>query len=246
MTAARKKSATATLRPTDSAADAGSGTFEGVLSAPSRDRDGDVLDPSGWKTPLPEQIPISVDHNMTVGGVVGSAQPYLDPAGNLCVRGVFANTEQGQRVRQLVAAGHLRGLSVEFLDNGDGTRDLLGGSVVYAPANIDAKVLSAKSAATNSTSTADGPTATVNVTELMQFVADVDALPGTAPTDLGGALQEVFEELVTLAPWLVPTDDTDDDPNDTGDEDGANESSDVEVANDLTAKALLAELVDFG
>ncbi|MGC4933863.1 hypothetical protein ACLQ3C_09270 [Gordonia sp. DT30] len=239
----RTKSATATLRPTDSAADAGPGSFEGVLSAPSRDRDGDVLHPDGWQQPLPDQIPISMDHDMSVGGVIGSAQPYLDSAGNLCVRGVFADTEQGQRVRQLVAAGHLRGLSVEFLDHGDGTRDLLGGSVVYAPANADARVTAAKSVAAPADD-GDAPQVEIDGDQLAQFISDVAALQGLGAADLPAALQVVSDQLDALAPWLADGDaTTDDDADLSGAADGANAVKSAAV--DLTAKSLLAELAVF-
>ena len=50
MTIVRKD---ATITPTGSD-DEFPGTFEVVLSAPTKDRDGDTLLPDDWKLPLPE------------------------------------------------------------------------------------------------------------------------------------------------------------------------------------------------
>ena len=74
------------------------GAFEVVLSAPTLDRDGEVIDSRAFD-PLPAHIPFDVDHSMTVTGTVGSGVPYYDESGNLRVKGTFASTPLGQEVR---------------------------------------------------------------------------------------------------------------------------------------------------
>jgi hypothetical protein len=48
------------------------GSFEVVLSAPTKDRDGDTLLPEEWKQPLPDHITFDSDHGMSVATTVGS------------------------------------------------------------------------------------------------------------------------------------------------------------------------------
>lgn len=195
------------------------GSFEAIISTPALDRDGDRLAPDGWKTPLPEHIPVSVDHKMTADSIVGSGRPYLDRDGSLRIRGTFASTDLGQTVRSLVNSGHLRTLSVEFLEQRGAKsaapqRELVGCSLVYLPSNREATVLSSKAAqavedfAAGSGSDEDEePTEPVNSldpTELSDFVNAVAELPATADEDLPDLLADLTTALADLAaPFLA-------------------------------------------
>jgi phage head maturation protease len=90
------------------------GTFDVILSAPTLDRDGEVIDSRAFD-PLPDHIPFDVDHSMTVAGTVGSGTPYYAEDGTLRVKGSFASTPLAQEVRTLVAEGHIRTTSVTFM-----------------------------------------------------------------------------------------------------------------------------------
>jgi len=134
------------------------GTFEAVLSAPTEDRDGETLLASEWKTPLPDRITVDVDHGMTVASTIGSAKPWIDDAGRLCISGTFASTPKAQEVRTLMNEGHINTTSVAYMTDRapqkDGkatvTRELLNAAVVAIPSNREALVLSSKSGARNS------------------------------------------------------------------------------------------------
>lgn len=132
----------------------GPGTFTAVLSAPTKDRDGDTLLPDGWKTPLPDRIPVDVDHSMSVAGTVGSAHPYIDEkTGDLMIDGTFASTPKAQEVRTLMKEGHINTTSVAFMNTKEPTKDgrtvnkreLLNAAIVAIPSNREALVTSAKS-----------------------------------------------------------------------------------------------------
>lgn len=128
------------------------GTFEVVLSAPTKDRDGDTLLPEEWKQPLPEHITFDQDHLMSVAGTVGSGKPRLDEkSGELIVSGTYSSLPRAQEVRTLVNEGHIRTTSVAFMTEKtvkDGkagtTRELLNGAFVAIPSNREALVLSSK------------------------------------------------------------------------------------------------------
>ena len=99
---------------------------------------------------LARSCAVNVGHTSDVSGIVASGKPFLDQRGNLRVRGKFAGTELGQRVRQLVNEGHLRGVSVEYLKTkaagGRPVNELVGGAFVMVPSNPSARVLSSKAA----------------------------------------------------------------------------------------------------
>lgn len=131
------------------------GSFQVILSAPTKDRDGDTLLPEEWKQPLPEHITFDADHGMSVATTVGSGRPYLDPdTGNLIVEGTYSSLPRAQEVRTLVNEGHIRTTSVAFMTEKsrekDGTttsvRELLNGAFVAIPSNREALVLSSKAA----------------------------------------------------------------------------------------------------
>lgn len=139
----------ATITNTD---DEGPGAFEVVLSAPTKDRDGDTLLPEDWKQPLPDHITFDSDHGMTVATTVGSGVPRIDEeTGNLIVSGSYSSLPRAQEVRTLVNEGHIRTTSVAFMTEKtekDGktvaTRELLNGAFVAIPSNREAVVLASK------------------------------------------------------------------------------------------------------
>lgn len=128
------------------------GSFDVVLSAPTLDRDGEVIDSRAFE-PLPEHITFDVDHGMSTSTTVGSGTPFYDDEGNLRVRGTFSSIPRAQEVRTLVREGHIRTTSVAFMSSEradlDGvphiTRaELLNGAFVAIPSNRQAVVLDAK------------------------------------------------------------------------------------------------------
>ncbi len=128
--------------------DAGNGTFEAIASKATLDRDGEIVD-TGAFSPLPEFVPIHVDHKMTSDALVGTGRPFYD-GDVLKVVGEFAGTSRAQEVRQLVTEGHLSSMSVGFYaakyKNVDGVPHVIGGellevSFVTVPANREARVL---------------------------------------------------------------------------------------------------------
>lgn len=102
----------ATITNTD---DAFPGSFEVILSAQTKDRDGDTLLKDGWKLPLPDHITFDQDHEMSVKGTVGSGVPRIDEeTGNLIVSGKYSSLQRAQDVRTLVNEGHIKTTSVAF------------------------------------------------------------------------------------------------------------------------------------
>lgn len=143
----------ATITNTD---DTFPGSFEVILSAPTKDRDGDTLLPEEWKQPLPDHITFDADHGMSVASTVGSGVPRIDEeTGNLIVSGTYSSLPRAQEVRTLVNEGHIRTTSVAFMTEpsetkdgkpGPKVRELLNGAFVAIPSNREALVLSSKSA----------------------------------------------------------------------------------------------------
>jgi len=143
------------------------GGFTAVLSTPSLDRDGDILTRDEWVTPLPERLPLDIDHNMTVEGTVGSFRPYFDDEGRLMMDATFASTPKAQEVRTLIKEGHIGSVSVAFMTDRskkDGTprRELLNAGVVAIPSNRDAVILSSKSDSADKTVEAEVVTTKAN------------------------------------------------------------------------------------
>src|ERR1019366_4778676 len=87
--------------------DAFPGTFEVILSSPTKDRDGDTLLPDEWKMPLPEKITFDSDHGMSVATTVGSGTPSINEKGQLIVSGTYSSLDRAQEVRTLVNEGHI-------------------------------------------------------------------------------------------------------------------------------------------
>lgn len=134
--------------------DAPNGSFEVILSAPTLDRDGEIVDAKAFE-PLPDHITFDTDHSMTCDSVVGSGQPYYAEDGTLRVKGSYCGDERSQTIRQKVADGHIRTTSVTFMA-AERVKDekgiphirqaeLLNGTFTPVPANREAVVLTAKS-----------------------------------------------------------------------------------------------------
>ena len=128
--------------------DTGNGTWYGVLSDESLDRDGEELLAKDW-LPLADKITFDTDHGMDVGSVVGSAVPQMLDDGRITVSGEFSSLPRGQETRTLLKEGHIDRMSVAYrnVKQADGSvmRELLNGSFVAIPSNPEAKVLAAKS-----------------------------------------------------------------------------------------------------
>lgn len=130
------------------------GTFEVVLSAPTLDRDGEVIDSRAFD-PLPDHITFDTDHSMTCDSVVGSGQPYYADDGTLRVDGSFASDGRSQTIRQKITEGHIRTTSVTFMAADRETdeagiphikrAELLNGTFTPVPSNREAVVVTAKS-----------------------------------------------------------------------------------------------------
>ncbi len=144
--------ATAAIQPGVDDSESPNGTFDIILSAQTRDRDGDVFKADEWKQPLPEWIPIDIDHAMSVEKTVGSGHPFINDDGDLQVRGSYASTPLAQLTRTLVNERHCRHVSVavmvdKSLKDGTPNRELLNGAFVAVPSNREAVVLASKSLA---------------------------------------------------------------------------------------------------
>lgn len=138
--------------------DTGPGSFHVILSAPSEDRDNEIVKTGAFEVdaPLPDHITFDADHLMSVAGTVGSGRPYYGDDGALHVDGTYTSLPQGQQVRTLVNEGHIKTVSVAYMQNkstknADGIRviesaELLNGAFVAVPSNRDAVVLSSKAA----------------------------------------------------------------------------------------------------
>jgi hypothetical protein len=147
-----RKDVLATITPGEDDETSSTGSFHIILSAPTKDREGETLLPDEWETPLPEHITMDRDHEMSVAGTVGSGIPTIESDGALHVRGTYSSLPMAQDVRTLVKEGHIRTTSVAFLrkttTDAKGVkavkRELLNGAFVAIPANRDALVLSSK------------------------------------------------------------------------------------------------------
>jgi hypothetical protein len=151
------------------ASDHPNGEFDVILSTDVLDRDGERLYLDEWKQPLPDHITFDTDHDMTVASTAGSGKPFINDAGQVQVRGVFASTPHGQTVRALVNEGHIKHVSVAFKrsktqKDAKPERELLNAGFVVNPANPEAVVLASKAAKDD---VADSKTLAVNLAKLV-------------------------------------------------------------------------------
>lgn len=126
------------------------GEFEVILSMPTLDRDGEIIDTKAFE-PLPDSIPFHAFHDFT--DPVGRAVPRYE-GDVLKARGYYASTARAQEVRTLVAEGVIGHTSVGFMPPDREVKEgvphitkgeLLEGSFVSVPSNREAAVLTAKS-----------------------------------------------------------------------------------------------------
>jgi hypothetical protein len=179
--------------------DGGIGEFEAVLSVPTVDRDGEVVDARAFD-PLPEYIPIDIDHGMSVTSTVGSGTPFYD-GDTLRFRGSFASTQLGQEVRTLVMEGHIRKMSVAFMsaqrtEDESGTvhvvkAELLNAAIVAIPSNREADILAAKALDLRATKAAS-----------LQQIHD---LATSAGADCSGSTKSVALEVEATESTVCPT-----------------------------------------
>jgi hypothetical protein len=174
------------------------GAFEAILSAPTLDRDGEVIDSRAFE-PLPDRIPIDIDHGMTVATTVGSGQPYYD-GDVLKIKGTFSSIPRAQELRTLVTEGHVARMSVTFMDAERNTKDgvphvtraeLLNAAFVPIPSNREAAVLVAKAFAATEGEKAAAVDLHDRVTALEKQVADLLA---TKTPELAAASAETDPE----------------------------------------------------
>lgn len=146
----------AEIKSTSHATKAPTGSFEAILSVPTLDRDGEVVDARAFD-PLPDHITIDVDHAMTVEKTVASGRPYYD-GDVLKFEGTYASHPLAQMVRSLVDEGHIRTMSVAYMsgvyevDETDKRphlrkAELLNAGIVGIPANREALITASKSLA---------------------------------------------------------------------------------------------------
>lgn len=127
------------------------GGFDVILSAPTLDRDGEIVDAKIFE-PLPDHITFDIDHGMSTATTVGSGTPFYE-GDVLRVKGTYSSIPRAQEVRTLVREGHIRTTSVAFMgavrEETDGVThivkaELLNGAFVPIPSNRESVVLSAK------------------------------------------------------------------------------------------------------
>lgn len=156
------------------------GEFEAVLSAPTLDRDGEVIDARAFE-PLPASLVIHADHRLSVDSAVARAVPSYDDQDRLVLRGYFASDPDAQRLRAKIREGIVDTMSAGFMAaervEKDGiphiTRaELLEGSFVTVPSNREALVLAVKSSETP-------PVATVSRAPTGSTPDPNDHAPGT-------------------------------------------------------------------
>jgi len=121
----------------------GEGTFEVVASTQGEDRAGEVILVKGWDTENYLKNPIILYAHDYSSLPVGAATEVVKNEDQLIVKGVFANTPEGQKVRQLYDDGILRTVSVGFIPmERDGNvitkAELLELSFVPVPCNPEA------------------------------------------------------------------------------------------------------------
>lgn len=196
------------------------GSFEVILSAPTKDRDGDTLLPDEWKSPLPDHITFDADHGMSVATTVGSGVPRLDEkSGNLIVSGTYSSLGRAQEVRTLVNEGHIRTTSVAFMSeksqakDGKSTsvRELLNGAFVAIPSNREALVLSSKAAQATKAGSRNSKTDSAHLQAAHDSLVKAGA---QCPMDDTGAAQGATGGKSVTAPVAAAAapDDSDDDP----------------------------------
>lgn len=130
------------------------GGFTAIASAPTLDRDGEIIDAGAFE-PLPASVPVHVDHTWTVASVVGRGVPHYE-RGQLMLDVTFGSDAPSQEVRGKVLAGLVDSVSVGFMNaqrtkSGDGRTHITAGelvevSIVSIPSNREARIMSVRGA----------------------------------------------------------------------------------------------------
>lgn len=126
------------------------GGFVAICSTGSIDRDGEIVAPHALT--LPPTVPVHLDHNLTVSGLVGRGRPYY-VGDQLRIDGTFSSTPEAQSARQKAAEGVLDSMSIVFRAKEwrtvGGVRtcvdgELLAADLVTVPSQPEARVLSVR------------------------------------------------------------------------------------------------------
>ena len=211
------------------------GEFDVILSAPTLDRDGEVIDAKVFE-PLPDHITFDIDHGMSTATTVGSGTPYYD--GDLLrVKGTYSSIPRAQEVRTLVREGHIRTTSVAFMaaerEEKDGVThivkaELLNGAFVPIPSNRESRVLTAKSFAER--------------TAVDEKATKADRLQSIHDLSVANGAQCAVSTEATSAPAKSPAEDAD--AKASASEAGDTPASDVVEAHRLMARAALLSVKD--
>jgi HK97 family phage prohead protease len=141
----RVKSLTASIDSADA------GGFTAIASTPGVDRDGEVL-MAGCFNPLPETVPVHLDHRMDAANVIARARPRYQHS-DLVIDATFSRSAAAQEVRAKVQEGTLSDVSVAFRAlewaTMSGVRtlvsgDLLSVDIVSVPSNASARMVSVR------------------------------------------------------------------------------------------------------
>jgi HK97 family phage prohead protease len=97
---------------------AGPGSLEGYASVFGNiDMVGDVVMPGAFRKTISDwrhasqPMPLTVDHNLTTDGLIGSVSDLAEDSHGLKFKARFSRSDKAQRVRQDIIDGHLRGTS---------------------------------------------------------------------------------------------------------------------------------------
>ena len=114
-----------------------------IASSDTKDRDGDVLNPQGWKLERFKQNPVILWSHRPDLLPIGKAPNAYIQDNQLIVDVEFAEHEFAQEVKKLVNDGYINTTSVGFmpLDDKGQENELLEVSFVNVPSNPDAQVL---------------------------------------------------------------------------------------------------------
>lgn len=171
----------------------GEGTFEVVATTEGTDRDGEVIKVNGWDFTNFMKNPIVLFAHNYWDWPIGAVTEIITEGDKVLAKGIFANTEEGQKARKLYDDGILKTVSVGFIPkNREGNviteAELLEISFVPVPSNPDALDqrkeldLLEKMLKTN-----------VQVEKAVEPFAETVAAPEDQDWDAGSAIQKVKE-----------------------------------------------------
>jgi len=124
----------------------GNGTFEVVATTDMVDRDGEIIKADSWELEPYQKNPVLLwAHNYSLPPI-GSVTSFVKQGNAWIAKGIFANTDFAQQIRQLYDDGIVRTVSVGFIPkerqgNVITRAELLELSFVPVPANSEALTL---------------------------------------------------------------------------------------------------------